>query len=243
MTVERSTSPPEESGRAERARLRRVYEEYAADPYYRKIWSESPASVFMLDRKWELIRAILGAEGFDLGVARVLDLGAGGGDDCARFRRLGVRADGIVALDLLEPRARHARRSHPWMSSLVGDAAELPLRDASFDVVYQSTLLSSILEARQRDAIFGEVRRVLARGGLFLSYDVRYPNPRNPHTRPLKASELAGRFPGWTVKVRSVTALPPLLRFLAPRSMMACRVAESFPPLRSHLLAAVRKPC
>jgi len=83
---------------------------------------------------------------------------------------------------------------------------------------------------------------VMTPGGIFLSYDTRYPNPWNRHTRPLPAPELSRAFEGWFMETWSLTGLPPLLRLLAPWSLPLCRALESVPVLRSHLLTLARKP-
>ncbi len=238
--------PPEPGGgegeRAEHERLQRLVESYGSSPYYRRIWSsESPASRLMAARKWALIEAILREEGFDLGSARVLDLGVGSGRDSAHFKALDVRPGRFVGLEFLELRAREARQFNPWMSTVVGDAGNLPFSDSRFDLVYQSTMLSSVLQVERREKICCEIGRVLVSGGLFLSYDTRYPNPWNPRTRPLRANGIRHAFPGWPVKTWSTTAIPQLQRALAPLSLAACRLLEGVPLLRSHLLVLARK--
>src|SRR2546422_3156592 len=84
---------------AERERLRRVYDAYDADPRYGRMWSDGPATRFMLDRKWALIVQGLRAAGLDPEKARVLDLGSGDKGDTAKFGELGVPGSGIVAFD------------------------------------------------------------------------------------------------------------------------------------------------
>ena len=229
-----------EEQRAERNRIERVYGAYSSDPYYGKIWSDDTAR-FILERKWEEIGRMLGAEGVDTSAARLLDLGAGSGGDCDRFRHLGLRPERIVALDLLREYPRVARRSHTWLAAVQADGALLPLRDGSFDVVYQSTMLSSVLDPDRRARILREVRRVLARGGLFVSYDTRYPNPWNRNTRPVSSAEIGAAFPGCRVRVHSTTPIPQLIRLFRflPRALW--RAIERVPPLRSHLLVVVRK--
>jgi ubiquinone/menaquinone biosynthesis C-methylase UbiE len=234
----RDTSPP----CADTERVRKVYETYASDPYYRRIWRpDSRASRFMADRKWELIETVLRRERVDVRSARILDLGVGTGMDSARFSSLTFRPECFIGLDMLERYARTARASHPWMSTLAGDAGSLPFQDRRFDLVYQSTMLSSVPDPAHRARIFREVDRVLASGGAFLSYDTRYPNPWNPHTRPIRAAELRGAFRGWVVKVWSTTVIPQMLRALAPLSLTVCRFLERVPVLRSHLLILARK--
>jgi len=231
---------PVEEERAERDRLERVYGAYSSDPYYTKIWTGDTAR-FILERKWEDIGRMLGAEGVDTATARLLDLGAGSGGDCDRFRRLGLRPERIVALDLLRDYPRLARRSHAWLAALQADGALLPLRDGSFDIVYQSTMLSSVLDRDRRTRILHEVRRVLARRGLFVSYDTRYPNPWNRNTRPVSSAEIAAAFPGCRVRVKSTTPIPQLIRLFRFLPPAVWRAIERIPPLRSHLLVVVRK--
>jgi ubiquinone/menaquinone biosynthesis C-methylase UbiE len=228
--------------RAERQRLAHIYASYAADPYYRKIWSANPASRFMLERKWVAIAKVLRDSSIDLTTARVVDLGAGDGGDCAQFVELGVGRGRLVALDILETRARHASRSHAGLSSIVANCSTLPFPDGAFDVVYQSTMLSSVLDDERRSRILKEVDRVLRRGGVFLSYDVRYKNPWNRHTRPLNAAELRRLLRGWSVRMRTVTLIPQVARLVAPVSTTGCRMLETVGLLRSHLLALARKP-
>lgn len=234
----RDQPPPQ----AESERLQKIYETYSSDPYYQRIWRpDSAASRFMADRKWKLIEAVLRRERIDVRSARILDLGVGTGMDSARFGGLNIRPERFIGLDMLEHYARSARASYPWMKTLAGDAGQLPFPDGRFDLVYQSTMLSSVPECTHRSRIFREVDRVLATGGAFLSYDTRYPNPWNPNTRPLRTAEVRRALGGWIVKAWSATAIPQLQRALAEWSLTACRFLESVPFLRSHLLILARK--
>ncbi len=233
--------PPEEEGRDERSRIERVYHAYSADPHYKKIWSGNAAH-FIMERKWKEITQELRKEGVDIPTARLLDLGAGDGADCIRFRQLGFRAERIVAIDLLRGSVRWAKKSVGWLKVLQADGARLPFRDGSFEIVYQSTMLSSVLDRERRRQILLEVGRVLAADGLFLSYDTRYPNPWNRNTSPLSSSELRSAFHGWRVSVRSTTPIPQLARLVGALGRAAWVAIEKVPPLRSHLLAIARKP-
>jgi len=233
--------PPEEDGRVERTRIERVYHAYSTDPYYRRIWS-GDAAHYILERKWEEIARIVEKEQVDVPAARLLDLGAGDGGDCDRFRQLGFRPERIVAIDLLRESLLRTRKSRGWLTVLQADAARLPFRDATFEVVYQSTMLSSILDRNLRRKILLDVRRVLSPDGLFLSYDTRYPNPWNRNTSPVSSSELRMAFHGWRVSARSTTPIPQLARLVGGLSRIFLRAIETIPLFRSHLLAVVRKP-
>jgi SAM-dependent methyltransferase len=228
------------SDRAEHERIRRLYEGHYQQERYRRIWGGA-APHFIHDGKWDVVRPLLASLGLPRPAARVLDLGAGPGTDCVELDRIGWEHQGIVALDLVARDLRAARARLPWLVAAVGDACRLPIRDACMDLVFQSTVISSVLDHRLRAAIYAEAARVLKQGGAFVSYDTRYPNPWNPHTRPVRLAELRSAFPGWHLRSRSLTLLPPLVRRLI-RVPALCRAAERFPPLRSHLLACALKP-
>jgi SAM-dependent methyltransferase len=226
---------------AERARLRRVYAGYGAEAGRRVTWEESAGSRRARDRKWEAVVGLLGAlPGIRQG-SWVVDLGAGTGNDSLRIPEVVPQPAGIVAIDLLYEEIALSDRAG-LLRPLVADSARLPLADGSAALVYQSTMLSSVLRADLRRMIFAEIRRVLSSGGIFLSYDSRFPNPWNRHTRPVRLAELRAEFAGWPQSGRSITGIPQVTRFLAPWSPLLCRAVESVPLLRSHRLFAASKP-
>ncbi len=93
---------------------------------------------------------------------RVLDLGCGNGLLLALLHRGGAH---FVGLDVMPEMALLARRAVPSVPILVGDGRRLPFGDASFDVVVSRAVLQHIDDL---DAVVGEVKRVLRRGGRFL---------------------------------------------------------------------------
>jgi len=226
----------------ERERICKVYDGYASSEKHRRMWADTPASRFMLEGKRARIATLLREAQFDPRGGMCLDVGAGGGDDCNWITGIGVPGDRIVGMDLLQQSLRRAQESQPWLAVIQGDARHLPFREGVLSLVYQSTMLSSVLEGGLRRGMLAEVGRVLRPGGFFLSYDTRYPNPWNPNTRPLRALELRAAFTGWQLWIRSANGIPHLIRLLAPVSLALCRVVESIPPLRSHLLVLARKP-
>lgn len=232
---------PRDSDPEEHARIRRLYEATYREERYRRRWS-GPGPHLIHRGKWEALHPLLASLGLPRPGALVLDLGAGGGIDCVELDRLGWPLSGIVALDLVAPDLRAARSRLPGLPAAVADATQLPIGDARVDLVFQSTMISSVLDASRRSAIYAESARVLKPGGAFVSYDTRYPNPWNRNTRPVSAAELRGAFPGWTLRLESVTLLPPLVRRLAPISEGLCGVFERLPFLRSHFIACAVKP-
>jgi len=97
--------------------------------------------------------------------ATVLDAGCGTG---LALRPLLGRYRGcrIVALDLSEGMLALARRRKRWLGAplpVCADAAGLPLRDGSVDLIFSNLMLQWCNEL---DIVLGEFRRVLRPGGL-----------------------------------------------------------------------------
>ena len=59
------------------------------------------------------------------------------------------------------------------------DGRELPFPDHRFDLTFQGTMLSSVLDPGHRETIAAEMRRVTRPGGLILWYDMRVTRPDN----------------------------------------------------------------
>jgi SAM-dependent methyltransferase len=172
---------------------------------------------------------------------RMLDVGCGDGGFLRRLVSWGADPTKLAGVDLLEDRVAAARRIEPCLDVVQADATALPFEDASFDLAFQLTVFSSILDDGMRRAVAQEMERVLRPGGLVVSYDFRVARDRR-NTRPLRASELVALFPGFTVDARRVTLIPPLARALAGRSWILCELLEAIPLLRTHELVVLGKP-
>lgn len=131
----------------------------------------NPAFVFhMQEREWAVLR-LLRSEKIKLEGLSVLEVGCGSGHILQRFLEFGSqRAAGI---DLMESRIEMAKRSYPRLHLVVGNGAELPYANDSFDLVAQFMCLSSVLDPAMREQIVNEMWRVLRPGGTILSYDLR----------------------------------------------------------------------
>ena len=97
--------------------------------------------------------------------AAVLDLGTGTGHAALALKRRYPSAT-VVALDLAESMLREARRRQTLFrrfQRVCADAAALPLRSGTVDLVYSSLMLQW---CDVPDGVFAECRRVLRPGGL-----------------------------------------------------------------------------
>lgn len=237
------------------AEARRLEEEYrrrdaARDPFPRL--PDAGTTFHLLELEWQLHAALRRAD-VPLAGAAVLDVGCGTGERLQRLRELGAAE--AVGLDLLESRVALGRELHPGLDLRQGNAAEMPFTDGSFDVVTQFVSLSSILDPVVRGAALREMWRVTRPGGIVVHYDLR-ATPRavrglgrlvsrsraaDTPTRPLSPAEIRDAQPG-ELRAKAVSLNLVLARAIVPRSRALAILLQALPPLRTHLLAVVRKP-
>jgi SAM-dependent methyltransferase len=145
----------------------------------------------------------------------------------------------MTGIDLMAARIEEARRVLPAARFEVGSAHEMPFPDASFDLVTQFVLFSSVVHPGLRQAIAREMLRVLRPNGRILWYDIRSLRP-NPDLVPIKLAELKSLFPGCSIESRPATLGWRPSHFLAPRSRVAAILMEKLPRTRSHYVALIR---
>jgi SAM-dependent methyltransferase len=174
---------------------------------------------------------------------QVLEVGCGSGSNLLELASLGFDASRLVGNELLPERAAAARRQLPLATALhEGDALALTFDDASFDLVYQSTVFSSLLDDAFQQRLAAEMWRWTRPGGAVLWYDFTYNNPRNPDVRGIPLARVHALFPGARIDARRVTLAPPLSRRAARIHPAFCRMLSALPLLRTHLLCWIGKP-
>lgn len=195
-------------------------------------------------------------QGLELGVARalaeanmlplinrrILEVGCGGGANLLMFLGLGADPRNIVGNDLLTSRVSRARRILPAETQILeGNAADLDLPSNSFDILFQSTVFSSILDDHLLRAVAERMWSLVRPGGGVLSYDLAYSNPSNRDVRAVSRTMVRQLFPAGQVRARRITLAPPIGRVVTRMCPTAYPFLEAIPLIRTHLLCWVQK--
>lgn len=196
------------------------------------------------ERQRALLRMFARRRIADLGALRLLEVGCGAGGNLLELLRLGFAPDRLAGIELLPARCAQARAVLPQALRLIeGDALQADVAEASQDIVFVSTVFSSLLDDGFQQRLAAAMWRWTKPGGAVLWYDFTVDNPRNPDVRGVPLRRVRMLFPqAAAIDARRVTLAPPIAR-------AACRVHPSLytalnalPLLRTHLLAWVAKP-
>ncbi len=201
-----------------------------------------PYSLFIYQERERAILEALAANGFDsLSKIRILDLGCGTGAALRDFVKFGASPQNLSGIDLLPDRIEKARALSPGMEFTCGNAETLPYTDGSFDIVICFMVFTSVLDSGMKREIAREMTRVLSESGIIIWYDYHVNNPRNPDVRGVGKSEIMSLFPGCAVSLRRIVLAPPLLRIIAPHSLLLCHMLQGLRILNTHYLGVIRK--
>src|SRR5213594_4758960 len=148
-----------ESERAEEARIRAAYAKRQGDDA-RYSWF-SPGHLFIVQERERRLLALLHRYGFaPLSSKRILEVGCGTGYWLREFIKWGARPENMTGIDLLVDRVAEARYVCPEAVNIVyGNAAALAFPDATFDLVVQSTVFTSVLDAMMKQQMASEMLR------------------------------------------------------------------------------------
>ena len=200
-----------------------------------------PAAFFMIQRRQREIRKIL-ASAFPEGVEKVnlLEAGCGNGQWLAEFQTFGFMPENLAGIELDGKRAEFAKRRIQGADIRHGNADGLPWENDSFDIVFQSTVFTSVKDPGTRKKMASEMKRVCKKTGFILWYDFIYDSPKNPDVSGVGKKEVASLFAPWECEFRKITLAPPLARAIAPYSSLTAEILETlFPLLRTHIIAKI----
>lgn len=168
---------------------------------------------------------------------KFLEIGAGSGYNIPFFLKLGIKPENLFVNELLEDRIKALEDGFPEIKILRGDAREI--KEEKFDLVFQSTVFSSILDYSFRRELCNCMWERLNKGGLILWYDFIYDNPSNPDVKGVKISEVKSYFPdAKSFSSKKVTLAPPIGRRV---SGLYPIINKLCPFLRTHVVIAIEK--
>lgn len=173
----------------------------------------------------------------------VLEVGCGSGANLQELIAFGASPERLVGNELLDERLAEARRLLPAaVRLLAGDASTLTLPDASFHLVVQSTVFSSIVDDALQRRLADAMWRWTKPGGAVLWYDFVYNNPANPDVRGVPVRRIRELFPQARLSFERVTLAPPIARRVVRLHPAFYTVFNAVPLLRTHVLAWIGKP-
>ena len=234
---------PEEIFRLEEERIRKSYER-------RKNISSELYDVLTPDvylRKQELERAIIKWLKWkrynDRSNKKLLEIGCGSGFNLIKMIELGFEPSNIVGNELISERASHAKKILPKDVKIIeGNALNLTLSSDSFDIVFQSTVFSSVLEHEVRKRLANKIWEIAKCGGGILWYDFLYNNPKNKDVKGISLKEIRALFPDGKIKKWRTTLAPPISRFVTRIHPNLYHVFSYISFFRTHVLCWIEKP-
>ncbi|HKV98038.1 MAG TPA: class I SAM-dependent methyltransferase [Gammaproteobacteria bacterium] len=195
------------------------------------------------ERQRALIELLTRHSTAELKDLRLLEIGCGSGGNLLELLRLGFDPRNLVANELLPERAAFGRRRLPDAVVLhEGNALELDLPANSFDIVYQSTVFTSILDNAFQANLARRMWEWVRPGGGVLWYDFTFDNPSNPDVRGVPLRRVRALFPEASIDTRRVTLAPPISRIVCRLHPILYSVFNVFPFWRTHVLCWIGKP-
>jgi SAM-dependent methyltransferase len=231
--------PPDDEAAAVQARYAR-----RASGEWRYSLLNPAALLAAQERQRAIARVLVGQGWLDPAPLRLVEVGCGTGGNLLELLRMGFAPQHLFGIELLPERAREARHVLPPAVAVhCADAVQAPdlLPGASQDVVYQSTVFSSLLDDSFQQRLAATMWHWVRPGGGVLWYDFTVDNPRNPDVRGVPLSRVRRLFPAGRVQAERLTLAPPIARAVV-RMHPALYTLFNRWPLRTHVLAWIEKP-
>lgn len=171
---------------------------------------------------------------------KALEVGCGIGKQLQYFVLLGAHPSNLHGIDIFQHSVDKGKALNPALNLTCSDATALQFPDRSFDVVYQHTMFTSILDPDMKKKIAAEMARVVKKDGWIIWYDFLMNNPSNRDVRGIGAKEIRELFPGFRQYFYRVSLAPPLARAVSPYSWFLCEMLERIPFLRSHYIVLMK---
>lgn len=225
--------------------LKQIQERYAKrNQFVSDRYSMLNPSVYMgqQEKERKLIQWIKWTHLEPVETKKVLEIGCGAGSNLLKLIQLGFKPENLFGNELLEERVNLAQKLlPPGVTIISGDASVLDLDDESFDVVFQSTVFTSILDIDFQKKLANRMWRLVKPGGGILWYDFIYDNPSNVDVKGVSLKQIRNLFPEGALKVWKLTLAPPISRLVTKIHPQLYNIFNFFPFLRTHVLCWIKK--
>ena len=225
------------------AEERRIHEAYARRQSSSLYSRFNRAYLFMVqEREQRFLRLLARCGCTHLENKQILEVGCGNADLLRDFMKWGARPENLVGVELLGERVAEAIHCCPKdVKILQGNAAKLQFPNQIFDLVFQSTVFTSVLDPGTKQQMAAEMCRVLKPNGLILWYDYHMNNPQNPDVKGVKWAEIKALFVNCEIRMKRITLAPPIARRVASYSWLLCYLLSKIPWFCSHYIGVIRK--
>lgn len=216
--------------------VKEAYEQRKSDAAVIKNNSNARYSAFISAEREKVYKDFLSSHFKDLSNKTFFEIGAGIGGNLNFFNQLGIKWENIYANELLEDRFKVLSEHYPQAHLISGDAGKIKEFDGFFDIVFQSTVFTSILDLDFKKHLASLMWKMKKPNGVILWYDFTFDNPNNKNVKGVKLDELRSLFPNAKqFKVKRVTLAPPIGR----RVGGLYSIFNIFPFLRTHVVVLI----
>ena len=178
----------------------------------------------------------------DFNNIQLLEIGVGIVINIYLFLKLGFQPQNIFFNELIEERFNKAKSVLPdQVNFYYGNALELNFEKEYFDIIYQSTVFTSILDYSFNKSLADKLWGMIKPGGGFLWYDFIYDNPFNKDVKGIPVKEIKQLFPNGKIKYYRITLLPQFAGIATKIHPVIYMFFEIFPFLRTHVLCWIEK--
>ncbi len=170
---------------------------------------------------------------------KLLEIGAGSGYNLYFFNKIGFSLENMYANELMEDRLAQLRKNFPTITIFEGNALDIDtFFHQQFDVLFQSTVFSSIPDAQLRTDIAQKMLKLLKDDGIILWYDFFVYNPYNKHTIAIRKNEIKKLFKNARkISFHKTTLASPIAR----RVGRLYPFFNLFPFLKTHYVCVIEK--
>jgi ubiquinone/menaquinone biosynthesis C-methylase UbiE len=220
--------------------LKRIYKHYEERKHKVKA---GPGKLSYVSRMRQYERTLAQIEALPLCERKLLDVGCSTGqwlvDACSNW---GGKLENCIGLELRPEVVEQGKKMFSGLKLIAASADKMPFENEQFDIVHQSMMFSSVLNANFRKNIAGEMWRVLKPGGYIIWFDF-ICNPFNPNTIGMKKNRIRPLFPSaeW-IQCKRIGVAPPIARMVSRLNERIVLWLEKLLFLNMYYLVVMQKP-